>query len=289
MSHRLIDLHAHTTASDGSLSPTGLVEAALEADLAAVGITDHDTIDGVPEALDAGRRLGIRVVPGVEISCELAGGTLHILGYGFDPGHPDLNTGLGRLKQAREDRNPRIIRRLNELGVDITLEQVAERAGGGMIGRPHIAQTLKDLGAVETVQEAFDEYLGSGAKAHFDKFRFQPGEAFGMIRSAGGIPVMAHPHQTRREGEELRTLVARLRQAGLEGIEVRYSRHTPDQQAFYQGLAEEFDLVPTGGSDFHGRTKPDIELGRGKGALEVPASWLETIDERIEAVRSSAG
>ncbi len=287
MSRDLIVLHAHTTASDGSLSPTGLVEAALEAGLAAVGVTDHDTIDGVGEALEAGERLGTRVVPGVEISCELEGGTLHILGYGFDEDHPGLDAGLDRLKQAREDRNPRIIRRLNELGVDITLEQAAERAGGEMIGRPHIAQTLKEIGAVETVQEAFDKYLGSGAKAHFDKFRFPPGEAFEMIRAAGGIPVMAHPYQTRREGDELRDLVERLRGSGLEGIEVRYSRHTPGQQAFYEELADAFGLVPTGGSDFHGQTKPDISLGTGKGDLEVPAAWLEAIDERIEAVRSA--
>jgi len=289
MPQRLIDLHAHTTASDGNLSPTGLVEAALQADLAAVGITDHDTIDGVPEALQAGSRLDLRVVAGVEISCQLEGGTLHILGYGFDPSDAGLNSGLDRLKQARRDRNPRIVRRLNELGIEITLDQVAERAGGEMIGRPHIAQTLKEMGAVDSVQEAFDEYLGSGAKAHFDKFRFPPAEAFEMIRGAGGIPVMAHPYQTRREGEELRALVERLREAGLEGIEVRYSRHSPEQQAFYEQLAEDYGLVRTGGSDFHGQTKPDIALGRGKGDLEVPAGWLEAIDERIEAVRSEAG
>jgi len=283
----LIDLHTHTTASDGSLTPCQLVEAALEAGLAAIAVTDHDTVDGVSGAVEAGASLGIRVVPGIEISCVLDGGTLHILGYGFDPSEPRFAAGVERLKRARKERNPKIIHNLREMGIPITLEQVEERAGGGVVGRPHIAKTLLDLGAVKTVQEAFDSYLASDSPAYEHKFRYEPADAFEKIKGAGGIPVMAHPYQTHREGEELRQLVSELAEQGLEGIEVLYSRHSPEQVEFYGELAREFDLVPTGGTDFHGKTKPDITLGTGTGDLKVPLSILDGIDARIAAIRQT--
>ncbi|MFC1627719.1 PHP domain-containing protein [Gemmatimonadota bacterium] len=283
----LIDLHAHTTASDGSLSPCQLVEAALEAGLVAIAVTDHDTADGVPGALEAGASLGVRVVPGIEISCVLEGGALHILGYEFDLSEPRFAAGVERLKRAREERNPKIIRNLRKSGIPITLAQVEERAGGGIVGRPHIAKTLLDLGAVKTVQEAFDSYLASDSPAYEHKFRYEPADAFEMIKGAGGIPVMAHPYQTRREGEELRQLVSELTEQGLEGIEVLYSRHNPEQVEFYGELAREFDLVPTGGTDFHGRTKPDIALGVGTGDLRVPSSILDGLDVRVAAIRQT--
>jgi predicted metal-dependent phosphoesterase TrpH len=203
----------------------------------------------------------------------------------IDPAEPRFAAGVERLKRAREERNPKILGNLREMGIPITLEQVEERAGGGMVGRPHIAKTLFDLGAVESVQEAFDVYLASDSPAYEHKFRYEPEVAFELIKGAGGIPVMAHPYQTRREGEQLRGLVAELKEAGLEGIEVRYSRHTPEQVAFYEELSREFDLVPTGGTDFHGRSKPEIALGTGTGDLQVPDSYLEEIDERVAAVR----
>ncbi|MFC1499392.1 PHP domain-containing protein [Candidatus Zixiibacteriota bacterium] len=281
----LIDLHAHTTASDGSLSPAQLVEAALRAGLAAIGVTDHDTADAVPEAMEAGASLGIRVVPGIEISCVLEGGTLHILGYEFNISETRFSKGVDRLKLAREERNPKIIRNLRELGIPITMEQVEERAGGGVVGRPHIAKALLDLGTVKTVQEAFDSYLANDSPAYEHKFRYEPAVAFEMIKGAGGIPVMAHPYQTRRKGEDLRQLVSDLTEQGLEGIEVLYSRHSPEQVEFYSELAREFDLVPTGGTDFHGKTKPDIALGTGSGDLKVPLSILNGIDARVAAIR----
>jgi len=281
----LIDLHAHTTASDGSLSPTGLVEAALDAGLAAIAVTDHDTSDGVPEALEAGASSGIRVVAGIEISCVLEGGALHILGYEIDPAEPRFADGVEKLKRAREERNPKIIRNLREMGIPITMEQVEGRAGGGMVGRPHIAKTLLDLGTVEILQEAFDSFLASDSPAYEHKFRYEPEVAFELIKGAGGIPVMAHPYQTRRGGEDLRRLVAELKDQGLEGIEVLYSHHTGEQVTFYSKLAREFDLVPTGGTDFHGSTKSDIALGSGTGDLQVPWSIMEGIDERLATVR----
>lgn len=285
MSEAWIDLHAHTTASDGSLTPTQLVEEAAAIGLKAVAVTDHDNIDGVVEAQAAGRALDVEVVAGVEISAELSGGTLHLLGYEFDHEHPSIVKGLERLKTAREERNLQIIQKLAVMGIPITIEQVAERAGGGLIGRPHIARTLLDLGVVGNTQEAFDEYLATDARAHVHKFRFEPAVAFAMIREAGGVPVMAHPHQTRRKGDALRDLIADLRPLGLEGIEVHYTRHDPHQTAYYQELAEEFDLIPTGGTDFHGATIPEIKLGWGTGDLRVPAELLDGIRDRANRIR----
>lgn len=282
-----IDLHTHTTASDGSLTPTQLVEAAVTVGLRAVAVTDHDTSDGVPEALEAGTRLGIRVVPGIEISAQLAGGTLHVLGYEIDQHETRFAAGIAHLKQARADRNPKIIQKLQEMGIPISLEQVEEKSGGDLIGRPHIAETLVDLGAVRTAQEAFDRYLGSDAKAYVHKYRLEPGAAFELISGAGGIPVMAHPYQTRREGEDLRRLVANLKELGLAGIEIYYTNHTPAQTAYYQELSQEFDLVPTGGTDFHGKINQEIVLGWGRGELRVPARLLEEIDRRVAGVRTA--
>ncbi len=284
----MIDLHTHTTASDGSLTPTELVAAAHAAGLEAVGITDHDTAAGVAEARAAGGRFGLRVIPGIELTARFEGGTLHLLGYGIDPEEPRFAAGIDRLQRARSERNPKIIRNLQAMGLPITLEQVVARAGGGQVGRPHIAQALVTAGVVESVQEAFDRYLASHLPAYEHKFRLDPPAIFALITAAGGIPVMAHPSQTRRIGEDLRRLVAELAAAGLEGIETRYPGHTPEQTARYEELAAEFDLVPTGGSDFHGLATPGIALGRGAGDLCVPAAFLTGLDERIAAVRSRA-
>ncbi len=279
----MIDLHTHTTASDGTLTPGELVAAACEAGLSAVGITDHDTCDGVPEALAAGRRLGLRVVPGIEISARFTGGTLHLLGYGIDPARPAFAAGIERLKTARAERNPKIIANLQAMGISITLEQVAARAGSDVIGRPHIAETLCAAGAAEDLDDAFDRYVGVDAPAYEPKLKYEPARAFELIRSGGGIPVLAHPCQTGRAGEALRRFVTELAAEGLEGIEVLYPSHTPEQSRFYDELAAEFDLVRTGGSDFHGTRKPDLSLGIGTGDLHVPDEWLDKLDTRIAA------
>lgn len=286
MSENRIDLHTHTTASDGSLTPGQLVEAAVAAGLRAVAITDHDTADGVSEAVETGRELDIRVVPGIEISAQMPGGTLHILGYEIDPEESRFAEAMIRLQQSRAERNPKIISKLQESGISITMEMVEARAGGGLVGRPHIAETLVELSAVGTTQEAFDLYLASDARAYVHKFRFDPETAFELIRGAGGIPVMAHPYQTNREGEELHDLVGELKAQGLEGIEIYYSYHTPEQTDFYHGLALEFDLVPTGGTDYHGSTKPDINLGSGRGDMSIPADLLDGLDRRVADLRA---
>ena len=284
-----IDLHAHTTASDGSLTPTQLVEAATSIGLEAIAVTDHDTADGVAEAVTAGANLGIRVVPGIEISAEVDSGTLHILGYEIDPDEKKFAAWIERLKQARRDRNPKIIKKLQAMGIPIELEQAEMKTGGGVVGRPHIAEALLDIGAVSTIQEAFDRYLDASSPAYEHKFRYEPAEAFQMILGAGGIPVMAHPHQTGRKGNDLYHLVAELKDMGLGGIEVYYTHHTPEQCAFYMELADKCNLIQTGGTDFHGHMKREIQLGWGKGDLRVPALLLKQLDERVAFIRDNYG
>ncbi len=277
----LIDLHAHTTASDGSLSPTELVNLAHQIALKAIAITDHDTVAGVHEALARGRELGLEVVPGIEISAEFKHGTMHMLGYFIDPDHPNLVAKLTKLQEARRNRNPKIVAKLNELGIDITMEEIVAVSGGEQIGRPHFAKVMLDKGYVSTFNEAFDRYLAKGAPAYMDKFRFTPNEAMAMIHESGGLPVLAHPFTLRlNTPDALEALIADLVKNGLDGLEVYYSEHTPEMSKTYLALAEKYNLCPTGGSDFHGQNKSHIELGRGMGDLAVPYAWLSSLRSR---------
>jgi hypothetical protein len=258
-----IDLHTHSTASDGSFQPAEVVRLAQEAGLAVISLTDHDTIDGLPEALAAGAELGVEVIPGVEISAEFAGGdSMHILGYFLDYADGRLDQRLAVLKRARAQRNPKIVAKLNGLGIPITYGQVEALSGGGQVGRPHIARALLEGGYVRTFQEAFDIYLRKGGLAFVPKFRFPPAEALAMIREAKGIPVLAHPITLGLTGAALKDLVNRLKFQGLAGLEVFYSDHTLEQENHYLALAQELGLLITGGSDFHGLNKPEVSLGR---------------------------
>ena len=259
---KLIDLHVHSTASDGSYSPAEVVRQAKAGGLTAMALTDHDTVDGLPEAVAAGETLGLEVIPGVEISAQFPGGTMHILGLYVDYHNGLLDQRLAVLKQARIDRNPQIIAKLNALGIPITMARVEEISGGGQVGRPHIARALQEAGVVTSIQQAFDLYLKKGGKAYAGKFRFPPDQALTMIKEAKGIPVLAHPF-TLNQGSAyaLKNLVVQLKGQGLAGLEVFYSEHTPEQQALYLKLAQELNLLITGGSDYHGLNKPEITLG----------------------------
>jgi len=235
-----IDLHAHSTASDGSYSPVELVRLAKKAGLKAVAVTDHDTTDGLAAALAASAELGVEVIPGVEISAQFTDDTMHILGYFLDFRSGRLAERLAVLKQARKDRNPRIIAKLNALGIAITMEQVERLSGGGQVGRPHIARALLESGYVSSLQQAFDIYLRNGGKAYVPKYRFPPAEAMDMIREAKGVPVLAHPF-TLGLGSTgaLKKVLLDLRAQGLAGVEVFYADHTPEQEALYLKLARE--------------------------------------------------
>jgi predicted metal-dependent phosphoesterase TrpH len=259
---KLIDLHTHSTASDGSYPPAEVVRLAKEGGLAAMALTDHDTVEGLPEALAAGDRLGLEVIPGVEISAQYPGGTMHILGLCVDHTDGRLDERLAVLKQARLDRNPQIIARLNTLGIPLTMARVEEISGGGQVGRPHIARALLEMGYIRNLQEGFDRFLGWRKLAYVSKFRFPPPEALAMIREAQGIPVLAHPFTLGLgSAAALKNLIIELQGLGLAGLEVYYPEHTPEQEALYFKLAKEFDLLITGGSDFHGANKPEIALG----------------------------
>ncbi len=279
----MIDLHTHTTASDGTLAPAGLVGYAAEKKLTGVSVTDHDTVEGLQEAIDASASLGIMFVPGIEISAEtddLPGSTLHILGYYINHADERFLKGVGVLQDARDERNPKIIQKLQALGIPITIEEVAEVAETGQIGRPHFARVLVDKGFVKSAGEAFGRYLQKGAAAYVDKFRFQPRAAIELIREAGGIPVLAHPATLAcRSSGELEEYAKKLTGFGLMGIEVYYSDHSAKQAKLYSTLARRLGLLMTGGSDFHGATIKDIDLGTGRGGLNVPDRLLDELQK----------
>ncbi|HMU28646.1 MAG TPA: PHP domain-containing protein [Nitrospira sp.] len=272
-----IDLHLHTTHSDGSCSTAEVMAFAKQAGLTALAITDHDIVDGIPEATAIGKELGIEVVPGVEISSRLGESELHILGYFLNWTDPLLAQRLSTLRDSRHLRNPKIVQRLNELGIPITYEEVRALAGTESVGRPHIARLLMEKKFVTSAKEAFDRYLANGRPAFVDRELPEPAEAVRWIREAGGVPVLAHPTWVRTSAEGLRVLVRDLKAAGLGGMEVHYSTHTPSQTTEYLDLARQCDLLVTGGSDFHGVTKPDIEVGIGRGQLKVSQKLLDPL------------
>ncbi|MFP4476334.1 MAG: PHP domain-containing protein [Desulfatibacillaceae bacterium] len=278
-----IDLHVHTTASDGTDSPAGILDLAHGLGLSAVAITDHDTVEGAREALRERPRDGLAFVPGVEISVSVpdpyadAKGTLHILGYFIDVNHHTLTRSLNILQEARANRNPQIIERLHRMGLDLSYEEVLDSAGGGQLGRPHIAQMMVAKGVVPDIQAAFSNYLGKGRPAYVEKYRLGVEEALSVILEAGGLPVLAHPFSLKMEGDRLDSFVSGLADLGLRGIEVYYPEHSEKQVAAYLALVEKYGLLATGGTDFHGSRKPNISLGKGKGNLHIPYDLYEEL------------
>ena len=289
----IVDLHTHSTASDGSFTPRELVALAHKAGLQALALTDHDTVEGLDEALAAGQELGLTVIPGVEISIQGEGllgkpASLHVLGLWVDHRHPGLLAGLKLLQEARAQRNPQIVDKFNALGIPLTLAEVAAHAGGQLIGRPHFAQALLERGIVKDRGEAFARYLAAGAAAYVPKDRFPPEAGIAMLRAAGGVPVLAHPGLLKLPQFEMESLARRLMDLGLEGLEALYGEHDSATRLGLTRLAARLGLVTSGGSDFHGRAKADIALGTGRGDLRVPASLLTGLVERRDKVRGGA-
>ncbi len=278
-----LDLHLHTTHSDGSLPPTEVLELAHKAGVTALAITDHDITTAIPEALNAGARLGIAIIPGVEISSRFGDNELHILGYFLDWQDPPLNERLAGLRASRHTRNPRIIERLRAAGCDITYDEVKKLAGTESVGRPHIARVLMDKGYVTSAKEAFDRFLAHGKPAYVPRELPEPIQAIAWIRAAKGVPVLAHPLWAKQNGEGLFGLCEQLKAEGLGGMEAHYSTHNPKQTAELLDIAKRLDLLVTGGSDFHGITKPDIEVGVGRGGLTVPVKLLEPLKRAASA------
>lgn len=282
----MIDLHLHTTYSDGSLTPTELLERAAVRCVEALAVTDHDTCAGNAEAAEAGARLGIEVISGVELSVAFEGVGLHLLGYGIDCITESARKVFSRLEDARNDRLVKMICRLNELGAPISSEQVRKEAGGNIVGRLHIARLMVRKRLVPSLQAAFTQYLGRGGLAYIDRVRLTPEEAFAAIRDMGGVVVMAHPGVIERENPGvLDRALDCLLGLGLDGIEARYSRHTPEQTARYLEIADRHSLISTGGSDFHSPTPERIEIGRGFGSLSVPYECFLALRSAVEAKR----
>lgn len=282
-----IDLHIHSNASDGSLTPAEILDQAVAIGLSAIAITDHDTLTGADAALRHGIPGTLDFLAGVEISAAYPqafnkNGSMHILGYGIRTDHPELNRLLEKHQTARIERNPRIIEKLNEIGIPVSLDAIIAETGKEEIARPHIADYLVKSGFTESIDDAFDRLLGKGKPAYVDKFRSGAEDAISLILAAGGVAVLAHPILFRPGPDgSLEDLILSLKSLGLAGIEAYYPGQTPAQTAYFERLADRFDLLVTGGTDFHGDINPDIAMGSGRGDLHIPREIFETLIDRL--------
>jgi predicted metal-dependent phosphoesterase TrpH len=281
-----IDLHVHTTASDGTLSPSALVQYAKDKGLRTIAITDHDTVEGIEEGLQAGSDLGLEVIPGVELSVDFPKGTMHLLGYYIDHTNAELQDKLLVVQQARAERNLKMVEKLRGLGIDIDLSELKEAPEHGQIGRPHFAYTMVQKGYVQNIQDAFDRYLGKGGPAYVEKFKFPPEEAMHFIIKAGGVTVLAHPFTLNKpEQKDLEDVIVKLKGQGLDGIEVFYPEHSEGQTKLYRTLAKKHGLLLTGGSDFHGFNRDAVGIGEGYGDRALSHNLLDALLARREARR----
>lgn len=279
-----VDLHTHSSASDGSDTPEALVARAAEQGLTALALTDHDTLEGVPRAGAAAAEAGIELIPGVEISLEWPGRGMHLVVLFLQPGEGPLQGRLGDLQRSRRARNRLIVERLCELGLPLSIEEVEAQASGGSVGRPHVAAAMVERGYVVDPVAAFDLYLAAGRPAYVDRFRLEPEEAIELALRSAAVPVLAHPHTLGIDTRaEMAGVLERLAAAGLIGLECHYGTYERDGRSGMVALARRFGLVPSGGSDYHGRFKPDIRLGSGRVGLPVPGSVLEELRAAVGA------
>lgn len=277
-----IDLHVHSYYSDGSMSPGQLVRAAQRLGLTALSLTDHDTTDGVGEAVEAGAGLGVEIVPGLELSVTLDESSVHLLGYFFDIDNPGLRAVLGRLQEGRKNRNTAILERLNQLGIAISEEELAAASGQGQSGRPHIATLLVRKGVVRNMDEAFSRYLARGGKAYQPRYVLAAADAIGVVQQAGGLVVLAHPQQLEKAGKDVAAIIGRLRALGLDGVEVYYPTHSRAFRKKLMAIAKRHGLAISGGSDYHGEIRPGTALANGGSA--VPDHLLEEMKARLATV-----
>lgn len=274
------DLHVHSTASDGSVPPREVVRLARDAGLAAMALTDHDTMDGCAEAVEEGARLGIRVVPGVELSVP-HDGTCHVIALGVTPGHPAIEALAARCRRGRDERNDLIVAKLRSLGIDLTIDDVRREAGGAIVARPHFASALVKKGAVRNVWDAFDVYLRKGALAYVDRDRADLADVVRSVRAAGGATIVCHPFTLGYDdSEETLAFLRDAERKGVDALEVRYGRYTRSDEKRWEKLAGKAGLLPSGGSDFHGAAKPGLKIGSGTGRMRVPLEWLDAMLDR---------
>jgi len=269
------DFHTHSTASDGRLTPTELVRLAVSRGLSILGVTDHDSTEGIPEALAAASQYpGFTLVPGVEMSTDIPGDEVHVLGFFIDPEDATFQKELGDLRMARRDRGRMMVKKLHGLGIDIPWERVEAAAGDGAVGRPHVAQVLQEMGYVSSFQEAFDRYIGRNGPAYAERVKLTPAEAIAMLAKAGTLPVLAHPASL----SNLDGMLEELKAAGMVGMEVYYQDYDHNTLTRLAAAAERHSLLKLGGSDFHGIGGPRERL---PGDIPLP-------DEAIDAFMSAA-
>ena len=276
----MIDLHMHSTFSDGTHPPEELARLAGSFGLTAIALTDHDCMDGVARLLMACQAEGVRGISGVEISADVPKGTMHILGYFADHENVELAEALKRIRGGREVRNEKILQQLNELGLELSWEDVRAYATEEVVGRPHFAAAMQARGYVKNKTAAFDRYLGKGKPAYADRFRLSPEASIAVIRQAGGVPVVAHPVTLGLSHKALRATLADYRDMGLQGVEVYYSEHSPNMIDNFRQIANDLGLAMSGGSDFHGDANPQIRMGIGFGQLRVPDKLLVALEAR---------
>lgn len=276
--HQRIDLHTHSTASDGTLTPTELMRAAKQAGLSAIALTDHDTFEGLPEARAEAERQGVELVPGCELSLDYGGLPTHLLALFVDerPGH--VVHELTRVRVARANRNAIMLEKLKSVGVHLRHEDV-ERHATGVVGRPHMAQAMLAAGVVKSFEEAFTRFLGSSGLAYVPKVKLTPAEAIGAIHADGGLAVLAHPYLLSLQPSHIEAMLLELTGMGLDGVEVYYTEHSDKYTALMAELAQRHGLLMSGGSDFHGSVKPGVALGKGRGGLFVRGELLDAMKE----------
>lgn len=282
--NRVIDLHVHSNVSDGTYTPTELVEYALKKGLAAMALTDHDTVDGVEEAVKAAENTGMELIPGVELSAEYRGRDIHVLGLYLDYTSEKFLSYLKEFKETRDARNVKMAERLTAHKMPVTVEELREEYGDAVLTRAHFAKLLKKKGFVNSYDEAFVRFLGDDKPCYVPRERITPEGAIKLIHEAGGIAVLAHPLLYHLGMDELEVLIKRLKDCGLDGIEAVYSMNKGRDERRMKELAEKFDLLITGGSDFHGATKPHIDLGTGQGNLHIPLTLLYKIKKFLKVL-----
>jgi len=275
-----IDLHIHSNHSDGSHTPREIVRMAEKKGMKTIAIADHDTLTHIKETRAASEEVGCEAFAGVEVSADFSGGTMHLLGYFVDPDNDELFDMLDRFRGARNERNPKIIEKLNTLGCAITFEDVVREAAGSSVGRPHIARVMVRKGLVQNMEEAFQKYLAKGAPAYVNRERFPAQKIIQVIHRAGGLAFLAHPKQLNLSIPDLHVLVGQLVADGLEGIEVYSSGHTREEMETYSVIAKEYNVLMSGGSDFHGSNKPDIDMGFVGEGIELDTNMVEKMKQQ---------
>jgi len=273
----LIDLHTHSTCSDGTLTPEDLIDFAAENHIEVIALTDHDTTAGLKQFISSAALYNITAVPGIELSAEWKAGHCHFVGLNLESDNKELEDILAKIRSGRNIRNKEILSRLDQLGYPITIDQVKRFACGEVVARPHIARALVEAGYVNTLQDAFDRFLEKGAAAYVERFRLQPDDAVRALKAAGATVVLAHPDQLRISDEEMKSFISDLVASGLDGIEAYTYNCTDDRICLLAKMAEDLGLKVSGGSDFHGENKPERKLGYYRDGLPVPESVLDMI------------